>query len=216
MRQAAGDASRSKRPAVLGIGFGLLAAGGAVWLLLRPVPAPPPVVLHPTTMQIMQTEQHLAKLKDVVTQPKPGPRILRVSESDLNVTLAGNKSVHKLLVSRGVEAVQIVLLEPNRVVVHASVRVSGHSQNVLISGILSPDPKTGLRFAATGAQAGRFPLPQTLVNAQANQLTAHFSRPLLGRLALTIQSVSVDKKDLVLVGVPAAKASPQLASPARH
>lgn len=207
---------RLRRFAVSGVLLGLLAAGGAGWLLLRPAPAPPPVVLHPTARQAAETEQRLESLGRSETQAKPGPRTLRLSESDLNVTLAANKSVHQLLTKRGVDAVQIVLQEPDIVVLHASVRVQGHVQNVQISGTLSPDPQTGLRFAATAAQAGRFPLPRALVNAQATQLAARFSRPPLSRLSLTVQSVSVQKKDLVLLCVPAAKASPQPASPARH
>ena len=205
-----------KRFAVLGVLLGLLAAAGTGWLLLRPAPAPPPVMLHPTAQQAAQTRQHLAALSRSGTQAEPGPRTLRLSETDLNVTLASNKSVHQLLTKRGVEAVQIVLLEPDAVVLRAAVRVQGHSQNVQISGTLSPDSRTGLRFTETTAQVGRFPLPQALVNAQANQLAARFSQPLLGRLSLTVQSVRVENKDLVLTCAPAAMASPPAASPARH
>lgn len=205
-----------KRPVVFGVLLGLLAAGGAGWILWRPAPAPPPVALHPTARQAAETKQRLTSLSRAATQSKPGPRTLRLSENDLNVTLAANPAVRGLLTKRGVEAVQIVLQEPNTVVVHASVHVQGHLQNVQISGTLSPDPQTGLRFAATAAQAGRFPLPTALVNAQATQLAARFSRPLLGRLSLTVQSVRIEKKDLVLTCLPAAKASPQSASPARH
>lgn len=207
---------RHKRFAVLGVLLGLLAACGAGWMLLRPAPAPPPVALHPTARQAAQTQQRLASLGQAVAHPKPGPRTLRLSETDLNVTLASNKSVHQLLTKRGVEAVQIVLQEPDAVVLHAAVRVQGQTQNVQISGTLSPDPKTGLRFAASAAQAGRFPLPPALINAQANQLAARFSQPLLSRLSLTIQSVSVQKKDLILTCLPTAQASPLSASPARH
>lgn len=208
--------NRSRHPLALGLLLGLLAAGGARWMLLRPAPAPPPVLLHPTARQAAETQQRLTNLGQTATRSKPGPRTLHLSENDLNVTLAANKSVHQLLMKRGVEAVQIVLQEPDTAVFHASVRVQGHLQNVQISGTLSPDPKTGLRFVVTTAQAGRFPLPMVLVNAQASQLTARFSRPLLSRLSLTVQSVSVVKKDLVLTCLPAAKASPQSASPARH
>ncbi len=207
---------RHKRFAVLGVLLGLLAAAGAGWILLRPAPAPPPVVPHPTARQAAETRQRLASLGQAVTQAKPGPRTMRLSESDLNVTLASNRSVHQLLTKRGVEAVQIVLQEPDTIVLHASVRVQGRVQNVQISGTLSPDPKTGLRFTETAAQAGRFPLPGALVNAQANQLTARFSQPLLSRLSLTVQSVSIQKKDLLLTCLPAAKASPLSASPAHH
>ncbi len=206
----------TRHPLVLGVLLGLFAAGGAGWLLLRPAPAPPPAALHPTARQAAETRQRLASLGRTATQSKPGPRTLRLSESDLNVTLASNKSVHQLLMKRGVEAVQIVLQEPNLVVLHASVRVQGRPQNVQINGILSPDPKTGLRFAATAAQAGRFPLPIALVNAQASQLTARFSHPLLSRLSLTVQSVRIEKKDLVLTCVPISKAFPQSVSPARR
>ena len=185
-------------------------------MLLRPAPAPPPVVLHPTALQATETQQHLAALSQAAGRPALGPRTLRLSENDLNITLASNKSVHQLLAKRGVEAVQIVLQEPDTIVLHAAVRVQGRVQNVQISGTLSPDPKTGIRFAASAAQAGRFPLPGALVNAQANQLTARFSKPLLSRLSLTVQSVSVQKKDLVLTCAPIMAASPQGASPARH
>ena len=194
--------------------FGLLVAGSAAWFLLRPSPAPPPVVLHPTAAQVTETRQHLASLDQTVSRPAPGPRTLRLSEDDLNVTLAANKSVRKLLTSRGVQAVQIVLEEPNVVTLHASVRVQGHAQNIQIRGTLLPDPKFGVRFAASSAQAGRLPLPPALITAQANQLAARLSQPILSRLSLTIQSVAVEKKNLVLVGI--AKASPRSASPARH
>lgn len=183
--------------------------------LPRPSPAPPPVVLHPSAKQVAETQQHLAKLDQAVSRPAPGPRTLRLSENDLNVTLAENKSVRKLLASRGVQAVQIVFEEPN-VVLHASIRIQGHTQNVQIRGTLLSDPRTGIRFAASSAQAGRFPLPPALITAQANQLAARLSGPVLSRLSLTIQSVAVEKKDLVLVGVPRATASPQSASPVRH
>ncbi len=211
-RAAAKPTRRRTRPVVFGVLLGLLAAGGAGWLLLRPAPAPP-VVLHPTAVQITQTEQHLAGLGQAASKTRAGPRTLRLSENDLNVTLAANRSVRTLLAKRGVEAVQIVLQEPDAVVVHASVRVQGHLQNVQLSGTVSPDPRTGLRFTASAAQAGRLPLPAALVNAQANQLAARFSHPFLSRLALTVQSVSVQKQDLVLTCVPA---SPQLKSPAHH
>lgn len=216
-RTAPSHKRRLKRSAVLGVLLGLLAAVVTGWLLLRPAPAPPPVALHPTARQVTQTQQRLASLGQAATRSQPGPRTLRLSETDLNVTLASNKSVHQLLTKRGVQAVQVILQEPNAMVLHAAVRVQGHVQNVQVSGTLSPDPKTGLRFAASAAQAGRFPLPPALVNAQANQLAARFSQPLLSRLSLTIQSVSVQKKDLVLTCLPAAKAaSLQSASPARH
>lgn len=206
---------RSPRIAVFVL-FSLLAGVGAVWFLLRPAAAPPPVVLHPSAKQVADTRLHLAKLDQAVSRPAPGPRTLRLSENDLNVMLAANKSVHKLLVSRGVQAVQVVLEEPNAVTLHASLRVKGHTQNIQISGLLLPDPKMGLRFAASSAQAGRFPLPPALITAQANQLAARLSGPVLSRLSLTIQSVAVEKKDLVLVGVPRAMASLRSASPARH
>jgi hypothetical protein len=210
LNPAAAPKRRRTRPLVTGVLLGLLAAAG--WLLRRPAPAPP-VVPHPTAVQMAQTRQHLASLGRAASRTQAGPRLLRLSENDLNVTLAANPSVRGLLTKRGVQAVQIVLQEPDAVVVHASVRVQGHFQNVQISGTLSPDPKTGLRFSAFAAQAGRLPLPPALINAQANQLAARFSRPLLRRLSLTVQSVSIQKKDLLLTCAPA---SPPGASPAPH
>ena len=183
---------------------------------MRPTPAPPPVVLHPSAVQVAAAQKHLAALDQTVLQPGPEPRPLRLSENDLNVILASSKPLRKLLSSRGVGAVQIVLEEPNVVIVHASVRVQGRKQNVQMSGALTPDPKTGIRFAVSGVRAGRFPLPPALVNAQANQIAARFTLPLLRRLALSVQSVSIEKKELVIVGVPAKSAPPQSASPARH
>ena len=160
------------------------------------------------------TQKHLAALGQ--TASRLGPRILRLSETDLNVILATSKPVRKMLSSRGVGAVQIVLQEPNALIIHASVRVQGHVQNVLVSGTLAPDPKNGLRFAVSGVQAGRFPLPPALISAQANQVAARFTQPTLRRLSLKVQTVSVEKKDLVVIGIPIKPASPQSASPAHR
>ena len=184
---------------------------GLGWFLRRPAPAPSPVILHPSAAQVAVTQKHLAALDQ--TASRPGPRILRLSETDLNVILATSKPIRRMLTSRGVGTVQIVLQEPNALIIHASVR--GHMPNVLIRGTLIPDSKTGLRFAVSDIQAERFPLPPALISAQASQVTARLSLPMLRRLSLTVQSVSVQKKELVIIGVPAA-ASPQSKSPAHR
>ena len=194
----------------------LAGAGLGVWLLTRPMPVPPPVVLHPSAALVTATQQHLTRLGQAVATPGPGPRTLRLSETDLNVILATSKPVRKLLASRGIAAVQILLQEPNALSLYASVRVQGRVQNVLIRGILTPDPKTGLRFAVSGVQAGRFPLPPALLSTQASQLAARFSQPLLRRLSLSVQSVSVQKKELIIVGVPVRPAIRQPVLPAHH
>ena len=206
--------SARRRAAIVAVCLGCVGLGG--WLLVRPTPAPPPVVLHPSAAQVAVAQKRLTTLDQTVSRPSPGPRTLRLSETDLNVILATSKPVRKMLASRGVGAVQIELQEPNALTIHASVRVQGHVQNVLVSGTLAPDPKNGLRFAVTGVQAGRFPLPPALINAQANQIAARFTQPTLRRLSLTVQSVSVEKKDLVVIGIPIKPASPQSKSPAHR
>jgi len=208
-----------KRNAAL-IVLGLLLLSGFGWFLLRPAPAPPPVVLRPTVRQVAEAQKHLDVLGKTVSQPGTGPRTLRLSENDINVALAGNPSLKKLLTAHGVKAVQVVLQEPDSVVVHASATVQGQIKNIQISGAVAPDPKLGVRFTATNAQVGSLPLPAALVTSEANGLAAHFSRQLLGHFPLSVQGVYVQKKDLVIVGVPShstpAAASPRLASPARH
>jgi len=202
------------------IALGLLLFGSGAWLLLRPAPAPPPVILRPTARQVAETQKHLDVLGKAVSKPGTGPRTLRLSENDINVALAGSPSLKKLLTAHGVKAVQIVLQEPNRVVVHASATVRGHVQNIQISGALAPDPKLGVRFTATNAQVGSLPLPAPIVTAEANGLAAHFSRQLLSHFSISVQGVYVQKKDLVIVGIPTqtppTAASPPTASPGRH
>ncbi len=194
---------------------------GSAWFLLRPSPAPPPVVLHPSAGQIAETQKRLTGLGQAAAKPGNSPRTLRLSENDLNVTLAGSKPLQKLLTAHGVQAVQVVLQEPDGIILHATATVRGQTQNVQIDGTLAPDPKTGLRFTATNAQVGSLPLPPGVVTSEAGGLADHFARQFLGRLSLSVQGVYVQKKDLVIVGIPtapasAAPASPKSASPARH
>jgi hypothetical protein len=195
--------------------------GGCAWLLLRPKPAPAPVMLHPTTRQVADTQKRLTGLEQAASKPGTSPRTLRLSENDLNVALAGSRPLQKLLASHGVQAVQIVLREPDSVIIHAAATVRGQTRNVQISGTLAPDPKTGLRFIASGAQVGSLPLPASVVTAEAGSLASHFARQLLRRRAFSVQSVLVQKKELVIVGIPTPllplpSASPQSASPGRH
>ena len=196
---------------IVGVALGL-------WMVLRSPPAPPPAVLHPTPRRLAQAETHLAGLDRAA--PGLGPRTLRLSEDDLNVYLAGSRPARKLLAAHGVQAVQLVLREPADVIVHATVRVHNHAQNIQVSGALAPDTKTGLRFTADAARVGSFPLPAPVVTAEANALAAHFSDQFQRRLALSVQSVRVQKKDLVIVGlpisIPTAAASPQSKSPGRR
>ncbi len=199
--------------------LGLLIFSGLGWFFLHPSPAPPPVVLRPTAHQVAETQKHLDVLGKTVSQPGAGPRTLRLSENDINVALAGSPSLKKLLAAHGVKAVQIVLEEPDSIVVHASATVQGQVQNIQISGAVAPDPKLGVRFTATHAQVGSLPLPPALVTSEANGLAARFSRQLLSHAALSVQGVYV-QKDLVIIGVPlqptSTAASPQSASPGRH
>lgn len=193
----------------------------AFLLLRRPPPIPPPVVLHPTAAQSTQARRHLAALQrqfqpeafapegltTAAAPPQqraapPKPRTLRLSEDDLNVYLADDKSARKMLAARGVKAVQIILSEPASLTIRAAVLVKGQPQNVQLDGRLAPDPKLGLRFTATRAQVGRFPLPPAVVTAQANALAAHLVGQMHGHLPLTVQSVRVQGKMLVLTGLP--------------
>lgn len=213
-------------------------------LLRRPPPVPPPVVLHPTTQQAAQAQRHWEALQQELqpeepprkTMPAggqkaapPKPRTLRLSEEDLNVTLAGNQAARRLLAARGVKTVQIILSEPANLTIRAAVSVKGRPQNVQLDGGLAPDPKLGLRYTATRAQVGRLPLPPSVVTAQANALAARFTGQMHGRLPFVIQSVQVQGKMLVLTGLPVkrnsvkrervrppAPASPRPASPARR
>lgn len=200
--------------------LGLLLFSGLGWFFLRPAPAPPPVVLRPTAHQVAETQKHLDVLGKAVAKPGTGPRTMRLSENDINVALASNPSLKKLLTAHGVKNVQIVLQEPDSILVHASAAVQGHVQNIQISGAVVPDPKLGVRFTARNAQVGSLPLPAALVTSEANGLAARFSRQLLSHFSLSVQGVYVQKKDLVIVGVPlqptSPAASPQSASPARH
>ncbi len=204
---------KRKTPLIL---LSIAILGVAAWLLLRPRPAPPPVLLHPTAGQVAETQKRLAGLGQSAAKPGTGPRTLRLSESDINVALAGSKPLRKLLTAHGVQAVQVVLSEPDSLTLHATATVRGQTQNVQVDGTFAPDPKTGLRFNATQAQLGTLPLPAPIVTAEAGGIANHFARQFVSRLSLSVQSVSVQKKDLVIVGIPTAPASRPTASPAHH
>ena len=221
----------------------LALAAAALLLLRRHPPVPLPVVLRPTVRQAAQAQRHLEALQQQLqpeppqrralpgrqTASPPRPRTLRLSEEDLNVTLAANPAARKMLAARGVKAVQIILSEPANLTIRAAVLVKGRPQNIQLDGGLAPDPKLGLRFTATHAQVGRFPLPPAAVTAQANALAARLAAQMHGPLPLTIQSVQVQGKTLVLTGLlvkrspvkqslvrPPAPASPPPVSPARR
>ena len=168
--------------------------GVGAWLLLRPKPVPPPVLLHPTARQVAETQKHLDTLGKAAAKPGTSPRTLRLSENDINVALAASPTVKKLLAAHGVKAVQIVLQEPDGVVVHASATVEGRTRNIQISGAMVPDPKLGVRFTASSAQVGSLPLPAALVTAETDKLAAHFARQFLSRTSLSVQGVYVQKK----------------------
>lgn len=228
-----------KRKPILLTLLAVLVAAAALLLLRRPPPVPPPAVLRPTPLQAAQVQRHLDVLQQQL-QPDPLPppgvppsrrrpappirRTLRLTEEDLNVTLAGNKSARKMLAARGVRAVQVILSEPAHLTVRATVLVKGRAQNIQLDGTLAADPKIGLRYTATHAQVGRFPLPPAAVTTQADALAAHFAGQMRGHLPLTIQGVRVQGKTLILTGLlarrapvrPPAPASPRSVSPARR
>jgi len=226
-----------RKPVLLTLLVVLLVAA-ALALLRRPPPVPPPVVLRPTHRQAAQAQRHLDALQRQLQPdpaPPPGtppslrpappkPRTLRLTEEDLNVTLAGNKGARRMLAARGVKAVQVILSEPDHLTLRATVLVKGRPQNIQLDGALSPDPKLGLRYTATRAQVGRFPLPPAAVTAQADALAARFAGQMRGHLPLTVQSVRVQGKTLILTGLlvnrarvkPPAPASPPRVSPARR
>lgn len=219
----------------------------ALLFLRRPPSVPPPVILHPTAQQAARAQRHMDALQQEL-QPEeppqksarpgrqqalppapPQPRTLRLSEEDLNVTLAGNQAARRLLAARGVKTVQIILSEPAHLTIRAAVSVKGHPQNVQLDGSLTRDPKLGLRYTVTRAQVGRFPLPPAVVTAQANALAARLAGRMRGHLPLAVQSVRVQGKTLVLTGLPVKRnpreqnrirppspASPSPASPARR
>ena len=230
-----------KRKPVLLTLLAVLVAAAALLLGRRPPPVPPPAVLRPTPKQAAQAQRHIdAVLQQLQPDPAPPPaampslrptppappqpRTLRLTEEDLNVTLAGNKAARKMLAARGVQAVQVILSEPAHLTVRATVLVKGRPQNIQLDGTLAADPKLGLRYTATRAQVGRFPLPPAAVTAQADALAARLSGQMRAHLPLTIQGVQVQGKTLILTGLlarralvrPPAPASPRSASPARH
>ena len=227
-----------KRKPILLTLLAVLVAGSALLLGRRPPAVPPPAALRPTPLQAAQVQRHLDVLQrqlqpdpapPPVTAPSrrpapPKPRTLRLTEEDLNVTLAGNKSARKMLAARGVKAVQVILSEPAHLTVRATVLVKGRAQNIQLDGTLAADPKIGLRYTATHAQVGRFPLPPTAVTAQADALAARLSGQMRGHLPLIVQSVRVQGKTLVLTGLlarrarirPPAPASPRSVSPAHR
>lgn len=246
-----------RKPAIL-VFVVLGGAALALIVLRRHPPAPPPVILHPTPQRLAQAQRHLEALQTEALQPdtlaaeavhleapptpstqalrrhgaasvrRPALRTLHISEEDLNVYLAGNQATRKLLGAHGVKAVQLVLNEPAHLTIHASVALRGRAQNVQLDGSLTPDPQTGLRFTATHAQVGRFPMPPAVVTAQANAIAARLLKKVHGRLPLAIRSVQVQGKTLVLTGVlvrshpaprqapPGKAASPRLMLPARR
>lgn len=196
----------------------LVTATAALLLLHRPPPIPAPVVLHPTEQQAAQVRHHMEALQEElqpeeppqksarpVRKKAPSPalpkiRTLRLSEEDLNVYLAGDQAARKMLAARGVKTVQILLSEPANLTIRAAVTIKDHAQNVQLDGGLAPDPKLGLRYTATHAQVGRFPLLPAVVTAQANTLAAGIAGQMHGHLPLLIQSVQVQGKVLVLTG----------------
>ncbi len=217
----------NKLPAVfLGSLFLVSTLGGYLFSGLGTAP-PPPVVPHPTVQRVAQATHRLETLfqpeppaagphakglqaKGPHTPPKP--RTLRVSEDDINVYLAGNAAARALLKSHGVQAVQVVLTPPNAITLHAIFILRGQPRTVLISGIVTPNPTQGVNFAATQAQAGHFPLPPGVVSSQAQTILRGFIVRSHHRLPLTVQSLDIEGKTLVITGVPVSPENPPPAS----
>ena len=215
-----------KLPAVaLVVLFLVSVLGGCFYAGLRTAP-PPPVVPHPTVQRVAQATHRLEMLFQPEPpaagphaegpRPPPKPRTLRVSEDDINVYLAGNAAARALLKSRGVQAVQVVLTPPDAVTLHAIFVLHGQPRPVLIRGILTPNPVQGVNFAATKAQAGHFPLPPGVVSAQAQTILRGFVRRSHHRLPLTVQSLQIVDKTLVVTGLPVSPETLPAASPAHH
>ncbi len=199
--------------------------GGYFYSGLRTAP-PPPVVPHLTVQRVAQATHRLETLFQPTPpaagpqaegpRPPPKTRTLRVSEDDINVYLAGNAAARALLKSRGVQAVQIGLVPPNSITLHAIFVMRGQPRTVLISGILTPNPTQGVNFAATQAQAGHFPLPPGVVSSQAQSILRGFVHRSHHRLPLTVQSVEIVDKTLVITGLPVSPETPPPASPAHR
>lgn len=216
----------NKLPAVfLGSLFLVSTLGGYLFSGLGSAP-PPPVVPHPTVQRVAQATHRLETLFQAVPpaaampakgpHTPPKPRTLRVSEDDINVYLAGNAAARALLKSRGVQAVQVVLTPPDVITLHAIFVLHGEPRTVQISGILTPNPTQGINFAATQAQAGHFPLPPGVVSSQAQTILRGFILRSHHRLPLTVQSVEIEDKTLVITGLPVPPETPPPASPAHR
>ncbi len=205
--------------------FLVSALGGYFYWGLRAAP-PPPVVPHPTVQRVAQATHRLETLFQPAPpaagmhterpHTPPKPRTLRVSEDDINVYLAGNAAARALLKSRGVQAVQVVLTPPSVITLHAIFVLHGEPRTVQISGILTPNPTQGVNFAATQAQAGHFPLPSGVVSSQAQTILRGFIIRSHHRLPLTVQSLQIEGKTLVITGLPVSPETLPAASPARH
>ncbi len=215
----------TRRAAILVFLAAGLAAFGLV-VLRRPPAVPPPAALHPTALQAASAQRRLESLTAPLARGAGPPvsHTLRVSEEDLNVFLAGSPAARRLLAAHGVQAIQVFLLEPSGLTIRATMDFHGHPQNVQFDGLLAPDPQLGLRFTVTHAQVGRFPVPALVLARQADALAARFSRSMRRRLPITVQSVRVVGKMLLLSGPPVppaatprkVPASPRAASPVRR
>ena len=207
---------------VLAALFIVSALGTFFSLRLRPEP-PLPAVPHPTARRVAQATQHLELLlqppppSSSTSSPQPvGPRTLRVSEDDLNVTLAGNAAARRQLRAYGISAVQVLLTPPSNLSLRVAMKVQGQPRRVRIDGTLSPDAAQGLRYTVTRAQVGQFLLPPALATTQAQKLVHSFLRRAHQHLPLTVQTVQVADKTLIITGLPTPPATPPAASPARH
>lgn len=212
--------------ALLGSLFLASTLGGYLYAGLGSAP-PPPVVPHPTVQRVAQATHRI----ETLFQPEPPvagphaerrlhtpakPRTLRVSEDDINVYLAGNAAARALLKSHGVQAVQIVLTPPDVITLHAIFIMRGQPRTVQISGVVTPNPTQGVNFAATQAQAGHFPLPPGVVSSQAQTILRGFIVRSHHRLPLTVQSLQIEGKTLVITGLPVSSETPPPASPGRR
>ena len=199
-------------------------AGGLLVRRLGPRPVPPPVVPVYTPQQATQAQRHLEALREQLSHPAaapddtpspspptahpvparpapPRPLRLELSQEDLNAYLATNSAAQAFLARQGIRAVQINFEPPCNVLIRAAVVYRGRPANVQITGRVQSDRRTMLGFVATGAQAGRLPLPVGAVTAQANKLIAQVTRRLRGRLPFEVRTVRVIGDKLVLTGL---------------
>lgn len=194
--------------------FGLAVVG---YWYMRHIP-PAHVFPNPKTISPRQAHAAQTRLEDALRLPgqpantpaaRPAgraapapshqPVTVRLSEDDINTTLAANAAVRKQMAAHGIQAAELSFTPPNQVTVYSKVLYHGSPVDAQVAGTVSAGDG-GLQFTAQTASVDDIPVPVSKVQRSIDAITAQWLPKANSALPITVQHVAIRGKEIDLTG----------------